>query len=80
MINDEALLSDLVKIIEERSGIINPMIIRRTFASGKNTYELLSTTENMSKTLLKLRFFNSLNLFIEPQREPNQKPLWEDEF
>lgn len=34
----------------------------------------------MSKTLLKLRFFNSINLYIEPSVEGSKKFLWDEEF
>jgi hypothetical protein len=80
MIGDEAPFKELMQRIEEKSGINNPIILRRTFTSGKNTSEMLSLPDNMDKTLLKLRFFNSLNLFIEPQHPAGKSHLWDEEF
>jgi hypothetical protein len=38
---DDALFKDLVTKIEEATGLVNPLILRRTFASGKNnSYEI----------------------------------------
>lgn len=37
MIYDEAPFSELIQQIEEKSGLTNPVILRRTFTSGKNS-------------------------------------------
>lgn len=77
---DDAVFKDLVAKIEQATGLTDPLILRRTFTSGKNSYEVDSKPENLEKNLLKMRYFNSLNLFVEPHKEPGSKPLWEEEF
>ena len=55
----------------------NPVIIKRTFGSGKS-YEEFELGDNQQKTLISMRFFNGINLYVEP--ENTCRLLWDQEF
>ena len=55
----------------------NPVIIKRTFGSGKS-YEEFKLGDNQQKTLISMRFFNGINLYVEP--ENTGRLLWDQEF
>ena len=73
-IRDDETYDTLHHIIKERTGLENPVVIRRTFVSGGNNADVVPLS---NKTLVGLRFFNNLNLYVE---EKTATTKWQEEF
>jgi hypothetical protein len=53
--------------------------LKRSFSVG-NPNIVYGLEKNKDKTLIDLRFFNCINLYVEPRDENRVKLKWEEEF
>lgn len=75
-IRDEKTFKEFYERVEKVTGLRNPVVIKRTFSSGK-AYEEYPLEANQHKTLISLRFFNGINLYVEPENTTKGKLLWD---
>lgn len=64
--HNEETYEELYRTIEVKTGLKEPTIIRRNFSIGENV-SILTFGANRSKRLIDLRFFNGINLYVEPK-------------
>jgi hypothetical protein len=67
-ISELAPYRELYSLIQQRTGIDRPLVIRRNYTSAQPISSLL-VEDNAEKRLIDLRFFSNINLYVEEVSE-----------
>ena len=63
-IREENTFGEFYEKVRQLTNIQNPLLIKRNFSVG-NPFVVYELEENREKTLISLRFFNGINLYVE---------------
>lgn len=63
-VREEHTFKEFYNKVEKVLHLKNPIILKRNFSVG-NPYQIFDLEKNADRTLISLRFFNGINLYVE---------------